>query len=391
MNNIVYTTFAGAPTQNSGGPNNIIYKLLKSLDYDKYCFTFISKHYKISSQSFNENLISKDVNKLYFTNSLYRKIVTTNAYLLYHYYNGTRYFKKLYNSESFGNSILHSHDILSFCNSENKFKKTILTIHTKGSYAKDFSDYRKSSYMLKNLLSKLRQNEKEAYDSADIVTFPSIAAKELFLEETGILDHQKAHVIYNGIDLEEIKKISAQSIYFGAQEKDSIYILNVADHIGVKNIDRVLKLVSILKNKMNKNVKLFNAGTGPLTEYYFKICRELNIAQNVRFLGRVDNSTLISLMKNCNYFISLSDRVIFDVSILEALACEMIVIANNVGGNREVIKSGVNGYLVNANEIEDIAEIILENNKKQLQIDKTEIHKYSLLAMMSDYSLVYSI
>jgi glycosyltransferase involved in cell wall biosynthesis len=245
--------------------------------------------------------------------------------------------------------------------------------------------------MLKNLLSKLRQIEKEVYESADIVTFPSIAAKDLFLEETRITDQKKAHVVYNGIDLEQIKNISKQSKYLSNKSENNIYLLNIADHISVKNIDKVLKLVSVLKNRTNKTITLFNAGTGPLTKYYINICKELNIAQNVKFLGRIENNILISIMKNCDYFISLSERVIFDVSILEALACEIIVVANNDGGNREIIKSGVNGYLVNSDEIEDIAEIIIENDKNPLQINTSDLLNFSLNSMMNGYSSLYSI
>lgn len=390
MDNIVYTAFSGAPSHNSGGANNIINKLLRSLDYKRYYATYISKHHRKSLKVYNENIFSENISILYDSNSFYRNIVESNIYLLYHYYKGINYFKSIYKSDDFANCILHSHDILSFCRSENKLKKTILTIHTKGSYANDFRDYRKSSYLLKNMLIKFRQIEKEAFESADIVTFPSTAAKELFLEETKIKDQNKIRIVYNGIDLEQIKNISKQSNYLSDINEDTIYLINIADHISVKNVDKILKLVYVLKKRTKKNITLFNAGTGPLTEYYNNICKELNIIQNVKFLGRIDNNSLISLMKKCNYYISLSERVIFDVSILEALACNMIVIANNDGGNKEVIKNNVNGYLVNFNEIEEIADMMIEYNKNPSQMNTTDILNFSLNSMMNGYSKLYS-
>src|SRR5699024_404933 len=102
-------------------------------------------------------------------------------------------------------------------------------------------------------------------------------------------------------------------------------------------------------NKETK-AKLILVGDGPESPTAFELVDELNITEDVIFLGRQKNiSDLISIS---DLLLLTSEQESFGLVILEAMACEVPSIGTNVGGIPEVINHGETGYLV---ELGDIA------------------------------------
>lgn len=371
-----------------GGPNNIIYKILKSLDYTKIQSRYLSKNIDCWIDSPFSYLLSNNFHPLYFQSNLYRKLVSTPFYLRYHYYKGLHYFNKK-NKKIENDVIIHSHDVLSFYNFRNRKQKKILTIHSKGSFVADFQDYNSNSLILGPLLSKFKEIEKEAVRNADLITFPSCAAKDLFFQEMPNINSSKVKIIYNSVDIESIRKIDMGSKLLPEKKANEIFLLNIADHLKVKNIDEILYTVEILKNNYKKEVKLINAGIGPETNNLIHLARELNIYENVIFLGNISNTEIIKLMKNCDFFIMLSRRVIFDLVVLEAMACGMTIIASNNGGNKEIIKNEENGYLLENTIPHKVAERIINADKKCGVIARKNVLNFSMQKMVDDYYNLY--
>ena len=79
----------------------------------------------------------------------------------------------------------------------------------------------------------------------------------------------------------------------------------------------------------------------------------------------------------------------FSLAILESLAANVPVIASNVGGNEEAISHGNNGYIFQAQDIQQLSQIIkdvFQGNKKITINTRTEIEqKYSLDVMVNQY------
>jgi len=64
-----------------------------------------------------------------------------------------------------------------------------------------------------------------------------------------------------------------------------------------------------------------------------------------------------------------SERVVFDMVILEALASGLPIIASDEGGNREIISDGKNGYLLKNNSAKHIAIVISTIIDKRKEIN----------------------
>jgi glycosyltransferase involved in cell wall biosynthesis len=98
----------------------------------------------------------------------------------------------------------------------------------------------------------------------------------------------------------------------------------------------------------------------------------------------IPNDDVISLMKSCDFFVMPSEKVVFDMVILEALASGITVIASNHGGNKEIIKNSINGYLIDTINPEMFAKKII-TSKKIFQ-PKGVISSKS---MYNDYNSIY--
>ncbi|MCH7974345.1 MAG: glycosyltransferase, partial [Bacteroidetes bacterium] len=110
----------------------------------------------------------------------------------------------------------------------------------------------------------------------------------------------------------------------------------------------------------------------------------------VILLGLLSNDEIIKFMNYFDYFIMASERVVFDLVILEAMACGMIVIANNNGGNKEMIKNGFNGYLLNEIGAGEIANMIMEANEGCRVQAINSAQQFDSTKMVREYEMLYS-
>jgi glycosyltransferase involved in cell wall biosynthesis len=372
---IIFTTYTGYPNANIGGPNKIIHNIIHNLDLSKFITGYFSKQFNHTfvkeELTYNiEDYLNKKTsisNYLIKNNVLFRNFVTSPLYLKYHYYTNDRYFSKNLNY-FYKFDLIHAHDIFSFDAIKKLPLKKILTIHSKGSITDDVKDYCNSK-ILSKAYSRMEKKENDALEMADLITFPSFAAKDFFLARKGISDSNKYIVLYNGIDINEINNVKDYDNIlhkYNINKTYEIILLNISDHINVKNIPVLIDVVDLLVYKYKLKPLLINIGKGPETENLLNKIRKKRLTENVTFLKNVSNIDVIKLFKISDFFLMASERVIFDLVILEAMAAGSTIIATNQGGNREIISNGVNGYLIDTIKPEEYIKIILADKNKNI-------------------------
>lgn len=392
-----YTEF---PAPHQGGPNKVIFDIINGIDrtlfephyLSKHFFSFIRENQHLEEFVNSQLSLKKTVSvNLIKKSALFKKFVTNQFYLRYHFVKTNKFYKKL-SLNNFNCDVLHSHDVKSFALLYPKIKcKKVLTIHSKGTIKEDLLDYFGESELLSDVFNEFDLMEDEAISEADVITFPSYAALELFKSKKSISE-SKIKVIYNGIDTSSIQSINTSISFekvFQMDTKGFIKIINIADHIEPKNIELIILVLYELIKKMNIKVLFINVGTGPLTKTYLSKVKEFDISGNVKFLGKVRNEDVIKLLKDSDYLLHPSKRVIFDYVILEALACGTTIIAYNVGGNKEIISHNQNGYLLNELNVDVIIKIIIESKKINLIDMKETVDKFSTKHFIKNYESIY--
>jgi L-malate glycosyltransferase len=121
----------------------------------------------------------------------------------------------------------------------------------------------------------------------------------------------------------------------------------------VKDVLRVFQKVNAVKPS-----RLMLVGDGPERYKLEELCREMDLCDRVKFLGKITDTQHV--LQISDIFILPSETESFGLAALEAMAVGVPVISSNTGGIPEVNLHGVSGYLSNVGDIEDMANNTLK-------------------------------
>ena len=175
-------------------------------------------------------------------------------------------------------------------------------------------------------------------------------------------------------------------------DKDTFVILCVGDLCENKNqIMGIRALNRVLKNY--NNVILLLAGKDRLYGKYQVVANEFDIKNKIRFLGYRDD--IEKLMKISNMLISCSKLEGMPLDIIEAMMCNIPVVATNCRGTREIIENNVNGFLVDVDDDEKMAKSIIAilNSTNIVELfsrtNDINLEKYKLENVLDEMESIY--
>lgn len=219
---------------------------------------------------------------------------------------------------------------------------------------------------IKKIILKLHRNLAK---KADCFIACCEAVSNLLVKEEK-LPPNKVRVLHNAIDLKEYPSPYSKRYY---KEKIDLPESFIAIHIGayrpLKNQEFLLRVWSHLRFKR----KLLLIGEGPSEKYLKKLAYDLKISNEVLFIKTAVNIKDYLLASDILLLPSLSEAL--PMVILEALAASIPCIVNDVGGTKEIIDHGENGYLLEVNDEEKFVHCI-----EKLFYDETLRKKMSINA-----------
>jgi len=173
------------------------------------------------------------------------------------------------------------------------------------------------------------------------------------------IPRDKIHVIYNGIDVNDIVEKAEREISTPKPESPFV-VLTIARLIADKGVDVLLKSAALLITEnpsLAKRPLIFRiAGDGPEMSQLKKTAQELGIEEYVEFLGfRKD---IYGVIKSSDVVVLCSRNEGLGISLLEAMALRKPVIASKVGGIPEIINDGVTGILVSPDDPQELSRAI---------------------------------
>lgn len=214
-----------------------------------------------------------------------------------------------------------------------------------------------SKFKMKLLVDNLRYANTIASTSASMAE----QVKLLLKDET-----KKIHITPFGVDL---------SKYNNSKKKktDKILIANIKSLKKVYGIDYLIEAIDCLKQiyeeDLSKKIGVLIYGDGPLREYLENLTKELNLQNMIAFKGSIPNSEVPQVLEEIDIFCSTSTQESFGVSLVEAMAMGLPVVATDVSGFREVVDHEKTGIIVeNKNSIkiaEALKELILSKDLRE--------------------------
>lgn len=189
--------------------------------------------------------------------------------------------------------------------------------------------------------------------------------------------------IPNGIDFDnKIEPLSKTDFAhkYNLDFSDSDVVVGILARLtAVKGLNIFIKAAAVVI-KENPKVRFLVAGAGEDRKALERLVENLEISNNVFFLGHViDTYSFINFI-DINVLSSLSEG--FPFSILEGSRQKKATISSNVGGIPDLIESGQNGYLFNPGDYEKLSQFILDlvnNLDRRIEMGEKMYEKAKIL------------
>jgi N-acetyl-alpha-D-glucosaminyl L-malate synthase BshA len=168
-------------------------------------------------------------------------------------------------------------------------------------------------------------------------------------------------------------------------------LIHTSNFRKVKRTEDVIHMFHKVLQKIPS--KLLMVGDGPERSANEQLCRELNICDNVRFLGKQD--AVEEILSVSDLFIIPSENESFGLAALEAMACKVPVISSNAGGLPELNIDDFCGYLCEVGDIDDMAAkaVTILSDQKTLDYFKenalTRAKDFDLKKILPQYIAYY--
>jgi len=133
-------------------------------------------------------------------------------------------------------------------------------------------------------------------------------------------------------------------------------IMHLSNFRPVKRITDAIEIFAIVRAKMP--AKLVLIGDGPDRGAAEYLVRKKRLQKDVFFLGKQD--AVYEKLSSADLFLLPSQLESFGLAALEAMACEVPVVATNVGGIPEVVTHGVDGFLVEPGDVKAAGQYALD-------------------------------
>jgi glycosyltransferase involved in cell wall biosynthesis len=349
------------PSLSIGGAEKIVIDLACSIDSDKYLVKLICLSEKKGS-SFEKIVENSGLDIVYLNKSLGFSSKTI-----------IKVWKTL---SSFKPNIVHTHlGAMIYCTPWAILHKKTVWVHTVHSIAKkELPDIYK--YLMKFIYKTHR-------------SIPIAISQNI---QTSISDYYKINkdeipIIYNSVNIKQF--------YLAEEKSDSekIALCTVGRMVPVKNHKLLIDSFYLAKKEF-KSLSLTIVGDGETKFEIEKQVRNLNLEESIIFVGE-SNKVSNYLMKGDIYILSSLYEGL-PVSLLEAMASGLPIIATDVGGVSDIVEDRVNGILVPSGDTKALSKAIITLAKdKELRKDmsrssKEKVKKYDLQNMIEEYQDIYS-
>ncbi len=167
----------------------------------------------------------------------------------------------------------------------------------------------------------------------------------------------KVVVIYNGVNLQDFDFVEGKTVNRSDFKiADDSTIIGVCGRlVSLKGVDVFLQAAKILIEK-HPNLCFIIVGTGPESENLAKLINQLRIQNEVRLLGFREDLYQIMALFDIAVLASRSEAL--PTVVIEYMASKKPIVATDVGSVNELVTEGENGFLVEADKPDLLAEKI---------------------------------
>lgn len=170
------------------------------------------------------------------------------------------------------------------------------------------------------------------------------------------IDERKIVPVHNGINVSSFKPTAATSVrkQYGIDGPMLLFVGRMITQKGIPYLIEAMPLVLV----RHPDAKLLLIGRGNALENLKKKTKAMGLEKSVLFSGYMTEEMLKEAYGTCDLFVLPSIWEVLPIAILEAMSSARPVVCTNAGGNAELVKDGLNGYVVPMRDPEALADKI---------------------------------
>lgn len=210
--------------------------------------------------------------------------------------------------------------------------------------------------------------------------------KDTIIEEYGLKD-EAVPMIYNGIQLEMCKPKTNHDT-----SDSKVSLLHVGRFCEQKNHKGLIESFRLLRES-NRDIELKLIGSGNYEEDIKTLVRSYHLEDCVEFLGLKPN--VYKYMNEADIFVLPSLWEGMPITLIEAMATGLPIVATDVGGISDMITHDDSGLVVKA-QVEDIAEALdrlIRNKELRIKLGNNALKKsicFDAIQMAKGYETIYN-
>lgn len=194
----------------------------------------------------------------------------------------------------------------------------------------------------------MRRTWRRLLAAADVVTGCSqqVVDEAIAAYGDGLAD--KARVVRNGTDVVRVRAAEPE-------RRDRPYVLGIGRFVPQKGFDVLIDAFGRVA-AAHPDVDLVLAGEGPERSALESRAVNSSAGKRIHFLGGVPADRAFSLFRGASGFVLSSRHEPQGIVVIEAMAAGAPVVATRVGGVPETVRDGVNGLLVEGDDVDSMAK-----------------------------------
>ena len=203
---------------------------------------------------------------------------------------------------------------------------------------------------------------------------------------------KEIEVIYNFVDVKRFHKKPIDAFRKVIAPEGQRILIHASNFREVKRVQDVVKIFAEVRKQIPS--KLLFVGDGPERPMAENLCRELDLCDDMRFVGKQEQ--MEEILAVGDLFLLTSEYESFGLAALEAMAAGVPVISTDVGGLPEINVNGQTGFLSHVGDIQGMSqhaiEILQDNVLLKHFKDNAAAHakKFDIHNIVPKYEALYN-
>ena len=203
---------------------------------------------------------------------------------------------------------------------------------------------------------------------------------------------KEIEVIHNFVDIQRFNKKPIDAFRRVIAPEGEKILMHASNFRKIKRVTDVVEIFAKVKKEVPS--KLLFVGDGPERLAAETLCRELNLCDDMRFVGKQEQ--MEEILAIADLFLLTSEYESFGLAALEAMASGVPVISTNAGGLPEINIHGSTGYLDMVGDTNAMAEHaigLLRDEQKLKQFKEQALlqaAKFDISNIVPKYEALYN-